>query len=233
MNLLATGHYQIFRNLPKSQSFQLLSSRKMTASSSNISPDASGVPPGYKAAIGKLQTFLLPDKVTGGDLDKKLGKAIVKAWQQDGILQIAMKDNQQALYKAANEASQRFFKKPYAQKAACIDSQSYAGYIASGEELTDGIADYSEIFTVTKDLPLDEPRVLEKWPCHGRCPWPDAELQSPMKQYMDSLGESGETLLKLTELGLDVPEGSLTGLTRDGWHHMRILRSVDAYNCPV
>ncbi|UPL03496.1 hypothetical protein LCI18_014430 [Fusarium solani-melongenae] len=191
---------------------------------SGNSVDASGIPPGYKAKVGRLQTFVLPDKVTGGDLDKKLGKAIVQAWQKDGILQIAMKESQQALYDGANQASQRFFKKPYAQKAACVDSQTYSGYIASGEELTDGIADYSEIFTVTKDLPLDESRVKEKWPCHGRCPWPDADLQIPMKQYMDSLGESGEVLLQLTELGLDVPEGSLTGLTRDGWHHMRILR---------
>ncbi|KAL6351690.1 hypothetical protein LRP88_15029 [Fusarium phalaenopsidis] len=154
---------------------------------SDKSVDASGIPPGYKAKVGQLQTFVLPDKVTGGDLDKKLGKAIVKAWQEDGILQIAMKESQQALYEGANQASQRFFKKPYAQKAACVDSQTYAGYIASGEELTDGIADYSEIFTVTKDLPLDEPRVKEKWPCHGRCPWPDADLQIPMKQYMDNM----------------------------------------------
>lgn len=50
-----------------------------------------------------------------------------------------------------------------------------------------------------------------------------------MKQYMESLGESGEVLLQLTELGLDVPEGSLTRLTRDGWHHLRILRQVARY----
>ncbi|KAG7136030.1 2-oxoglutarate-dependent ethylene/succinate-forming enzyme like protein [Verticillium longisporum] len=189
-----------------------------------VSGDPSGVPPGYKAAIGQLQTFVLPETFTSSASDVKLGKAIVAAWQKDGILQIAMKPNQQATYKAANAASKRFFSKSHAQKAACVDSQSYAGYIASGEELTDGIADYSEIFTVTKDLPLDEPRVRAKWPCHGRCPWPDVEMQEPIQRYMDSLGESGEMILKLTELGLDLPEGSLTGLTRDGWHHLRVLR---------
>ncbi|KAG7134575.1 2-oxoglutarate-dependent ethylene/succinate-forming enzyme like protein [Verticillium longisporum] len=181
-----------------------------------VSGDPSGVPPGYKATIGQLQTFVLPETFTSSASDVKLGRAIVAAWQKDGILQIAMKPNQQATYKAANAASKRFFKKSHAQKAACVDSQSYAGYIASGEELTDGIADYSEIFTVTKDLPLDEPRVRAKWPCHGRCPWPDVEMQEPIQRYMDSLGESGEMILKLTELGLDLPEGSLTGLTRDG-----------------
>ncbi|CVK86342.1 related to ethylene-forming enzyme [Fusarium mangiferae] len=102
--------------------------------------------------------------------------------------------------------------------------QTYSGYIASGEELTDGIADYSEIFTVTKDLELDEPRVVAKWPCHGRCPWPDYEMQNPMHRYMQSLGGVGETLLQLTELGLGVPQGSLTNYTEDGWHHLRILR---------
>ncbi|EWZ29366.1 hypothetical protein FOZG_16994 [Fusarium oxysporum Fo47] len=185
---------------------------------------ASDVPPGHLATTGKLQTFILPEEVSGSEEDKKLGKAIVDAWKKDGILQIAMKPEQQGLYKAANLASKRFFSKPYAQKAACIDSQTYSGYIASGEELTDGIADYSEIFTVTKDLELDEPRVVAKWPCHGRCPWPDYEMKNPMERYMNSLGESGEILLKLTELGLGVPEGSLTDYTKDGWHHMRILR---------
>ncbi|CAJ0544209.1 Ff.00g035020.m01.CDS01 [Fusarium sp. VM40] len=187
-------------------------------------PDASGIPPGHAATVGNLQTFVLPEKVSGSAEDKKLGKAIIDAWKKDGILQIAMKPEQEGLYKAANLASKRFFSKPYAQKSACIDSQTYSGYIASGEELTDGIADYSEIFTVTKDLDIDEPRVVAKWPCHGRCPWPDYEMQNPMERYMKSLGESGETLLKLTELGLDVPEGSLTDYTKDGWHHMRILR---------
>lgn len=77
---------------------------------------------------------------------------------------------------------------------------------------------------MTKDLDLSEPRVTGKWPCHGRCPWPDAEMRNPMTTYMDYLGESGEKLLSLIELGLSVPKGSLTNLTDDGWHHMRILR---------
>lgn len=230
MSLISIRPRQVLRNLAASRNLQLAPSHKMTTASFQNPPqkasDAAGIPPGYKAQVGSLQTFVLPDIVTGSEDDKKLGEDIVEALQRDGILQITMKAHQQAICKAANEASRHFFKKPHAQKAACIDSQTYAGYIASGEELTDGIADYSEIFTITKDLGLDDPRVLEKWPCHGRCPWPDADLQRPIKQYMDSLGESGETLLKLTELGLHVPEGSLTHLTRDGWHHLRMLRWV-------
>jgi isopenicillin N synthase-like dioxygenase len=187
---------------------------------------ASSMPPNYVASVGNLQTFTLPDKVTGTITDREMGKAIINAWRRDGILQIAMNPKQAALLEEAVMASKRFFRKPYNEKAACIDSQSYSGYIASGEELTDGIADYSEIFTVTKDLDLAEPRVKAKWPCHGRCPWPDAEMQEPMQTYMDYLGESGEKMLQLIEYGLDVEPGSLTKYTRDGWHHMRILRQV-------
>ncbi|KAF4342470.1 2-oxoglutarate-dependent ethylene succinate-forming enzyme [Fusarium beomiforme] len=186
--------------------------------------NASGPPPGHSVTVGNLQTFVLPNKVSNNEANRKLGKTLIEAWQKDGILQISMTSEQYALYKNANCASKRFFRKPYAQKAACIDSQTYSGYIASGEELTDGIADYSEIFTVTKDLELDEPRVVAKWPCHGRCPWPDYGMQNPMQRYMQSLGTVGETLLQLTELGLNVPEGSLTNYTQDGWHHLRILR---------
>ncbi|KAF5971443.1 2-oxoglutarate-dependent ethylene succinate-forming enzyme [Fusarium coicis] len=191
--------------------------RKMASAATAVAPapqphiptilNASGPPPGHSVTVGNLQTFILPDEVSDTEGNRKLGKALVEAWRKDGILQISMTPEQHSLYKSANYASKRFFGKPYAQKAACVDSQTYSGYIASGEELTDGIADYSEIFTVTKDLELDEPRVVAKWPCHGRCPWPDYEMQNPMQRYMQSLGGVGETLLQLTELGLGVPEG--------------------------
>ncbi|EJT78014.1 hypothetical protein GGTG_03117 [Gaeumannomyces tritici R3-111a-1] len=181
------------------------------------------MPPNHKARVGLLDTFELPAEVRGTAGDRAMGKAIVESWRRNGILQIAMSPAQEAVYAAAQQASERFFTKPPSEKHACADPQSYSGYIASGEEITDGVADYSEIFTVTKDLPLDDRRVLDNWPCHGPCPWPDADVREPMRRYMDYLDQSGEKLLKLTEYGLGVPEGSLTNLTRDGWHHMRIL----------
>ena len=78
-----------------------------------------------------------------------------------------------------------FFSLSPDQKHACVDDQSFAGYIASGEEITDGIADYSEIFTVTKVLPQTDPRVQGKRPCHGPCPWPTSRMQETMQGYMD------------------------------------------------
>ncbi|KAK2014486.1 2OG-Fe(II) oxygenase [Colletotrichum eremochloae] len=196
----------------------------------NVAKLGATMPPGHKATVAQLETFTLPDRVTGSKGDIAMGKALVEAWRRDGILQVSMNDNQRAIFNDATKASKEFFAKPHAEKAACVDSQSYSGYIASGEEITDGIADYSEIFTVTKDLDMAEPRVRAKWPCHGPVPWPDYEMKQPMTTYMDYLGESGEKLLQLTELGLNVPSGSLTNLTDDGWHHMRILRFPPTHN---
>ncbi len=42
---------------------------------------------------------------------------------------------------------------------------------------------------------------------------------------MNQLGAIGEKLLRLVALGLDLPGiDTLTSLTGDGWHHMRVLR---------
>ncbi|PKK50379.1 hypothetical protein CI102_4763 [Trichoderma harzianum] len=149
-----------------------------------------GMPPGFKAKVGRLETFTLPERVSGSVSDKAIADAMIGAWRRDGILQIGI----------------------------------YSGYIASGEEITDGIADYSEIFTVTKDLPHTDERVARGWPCHGPCPWLDQHMKAIMTRYMNDLAESGEKLLQLIEMGLDIPTGSLTRYTNDGWHHMRVLR---------
>jgi isopenicillin N synthase-like dioxygenase len=185
------------------------------------------MPSGHNARVGSLQTFTLPQNITGSQGERIMGRAMVDIWRQDGILQIATNPFGQKIQAAAMEASRRFFRKPYNEKAACVDPQSYSGYISSGEEITDGIADYSEIFTVTKDLPLYDARVRAKWPCHGPCPWPDREMKGPIETYMKWLDTEGGKLLRLIEFGLDVPEGSLTKYTQDGWHHARVLRLVN------
>lgn len=158
---------------------------------------------------------------------------MIQTWRRDGIFQISLSGDQGTVLKEAFELSKAYFKLPHTEKAKHVDGQSFSGYIASGEEITDGIADYSEIFTVTKDLPLTDPRVQNKWPCHGPCPWPNRKYEMTMQRLMDVLGESGEKLLKLTALGLDfVNLNALTDLTKDGWHHMRNLRfpQVDKTN---
>ena len=191
------------------------------------------MPPYHKATVGSLQTFVLPDAVEDNEQGRTLGKAMVEAWQKTGIFQIQMTTDQQRKLRECFQTSKDFFQLPFEKKAKFVDDQSFSGYIASGEELTDGIADYSEIFTVTKDLPESDVRVQNHWPCHGACPWPNQMYKERMDQLMNLLGQSGEKLLKLTALGLGLknPDAFLE-LTQDGWHHMRVLRfpQVDKTN---
>jgi isopenicillin N synthase-like dioxygenase len=191
------------------------------------------MPPGHQATVGYLRTFTLPEAVMGTLSDRKLGKEMIDTWRKDGIFQISMTPIQENVCEEALVQSRDFFKQPQEWKARHVDSQSFAGYIASGEELTDGIADYSEIFTVTKDLPESDSRVQAKWPCHGPCPWPDQGYKEAMENLMNQLGENGEKLLKLAALGLGLSSDTLTQLTNDGWHHMRILRWVRSHNTEV
>jgi len=171
-----------------------------------------------------LQTFKLPAEVTGTAADKSLGKQLISAWRADGIFQIRTNAEQERKTQTAMAASREFFKQPLELKSRCISDLTYSGYVASREEETAGKKDYSEIYTICKDVPESDPRVKSGWPCHGPAPWPDTAYQKSMKAFMEALGPSGETLLKLTALGLDLPITAFTDLTYDGWHHMRVLR---------
>jgi isopenicillin N synthase-like dioxygenase len=175
--------------------------------------------------MSELQTFRLPELVTGSAQDANLGAQLIRAWQADGILQVATDAAQDAATARAYTASRRFFGQPAPDKAQHVSDLTYSGYIASGEEVTAGEADYSEIFTVCKDVPEHDARVQGHWPCHGPAPWPDAEYRDAMREFMARLGEIGEKLLELTALGLGLEDrGAFTRLTQDGWHHMRVLR---------
>lgn len=56
-----------------------------------MSKAAATMPPGYKAKVGNLETFTIPESVTGSAQDKAMGKALIEAFRRDGILQIASK----------------------------------------------------------------------------------------------------------------------------------------------
>ncbi|WP_322756678.1 2OG-Fe(II) oxygenase family protein [Frankia sp. Cas3] len=173
----------------------------------------------------ELRTFHLPESVNGTESDIVLARAMMQAWRTDGIFQVATSPAQDQKTRAAIEASRRFFRMPMTVKSGCVSDLTYSGYIASGEEVTAGEADYSEIFTVCKDVARDDARVEGQWPCHGPAPWPDADYQRSMQAFMDEVGTFGERLLKLTALGLGAADiDALTQLTDDGWHHMRVLR---------
>nr|CAG9611384.1 oxidoreductase [Frankia sp. Cj5] len=185
----------------------------------------SRTPTQKETELNELQTFHLPEFIDGTESDRALARAMVRAWRSDGIFQIATSPAQDQKTQAAIESSKRFFRLPMKAKSQCVSELTYSGYIASGEEVTAGEADYSEIFTVCPDIALDDARVQARWPCHGPTPWPDAEYQRSMRVFMDELGRVGEKLLKLTALGLELDDtDALTRLTADGWHHMRVLR---------
>lgn len=173
----------------------------------------------------ELQTFHLPDSISGTPSDTDLARQMIQAWRRDGIYQVATDAIQNRKTESAFEASRRFFRMPLERKAECISDLTYSGYIASGEEVTAGEADYSEIFTVCKDVPMEDACVQARWPCHGPAPWPDEGYRQSMQELMDALGAIGERLLQLTALGLGLEDiHALTELTRNGWHHMRVLR---------
>jgi 2-oxoglutarate dioxygenase / 2-oxoglutarate/L-arginine monooxygenase/decarboxylase len=172
-----------------------------------------------------LQTFRLPDTVSGTESDIQLGHHLVRAWQTDGIFQVATDPGQDRITLDALEASRRFFRLPMEVKALHVSDLTYSGYIASGEEVTAGEADYSEIFTICPDVAVDDPRVRQRWPCHGPVPWPSPAYKQHMQAFMGQLGAIGQRLLRLIALGLDLADiDALTRLTNDGWHHMRVLR---------
>ncbi|MFE9631184.1 hypothetical protein [Streptomyces sp. NPDC006463] len=95
------------------------------------------------------------------------------------------------------------------------------------DRATAGERDASEIFTVTPDLPAGS-----GLPCHGPAPCPDSGHRAAMEAYPAGVGGPGERLLRLVALGLGLGLGSdgagpgtgPAGLTRGGWHHMRVLR---------
>lgn len=171
-----------------------------------------------------LRTFQLPAEVTGSIWDIALGVELVRTWQADGILQVATGSVADAVAAAALRESRRFFARPLPEKTALVSDLTYAGYVASGEEETAGEKDFSEIFTVCKDLPLSDPRVRAGWPCHGPAPWPDPVYRDVMTALMSQFSLIGDKILKLTALGLGLDMNALTDLAADGWHHMRVLR---------
>jgi isopenicillin N synthase-like dioxygenase len=171
-----------------------------------------------------LQTFTLPGSVSGQAPDRELADQLIRAWRRDGIFQVAMSPSLEGTTERAFEASRRFFRLPWEAKSRCVSDLSYSGYIASGEEVTAGEADFSEIFTVTPEVPLTDWRVHARWPCHGPTPWPDEGYRQDMTAFTGALGTVGERLLQLTALGLGLELDALTRLTRNGWHHMRVLR---------
>ncbi|MER5928894.1 2-oxoglutarate and iron-dependent oxygenase domain-containing protein [Streptomyces sp. NPDC002054] len=143
-------------------------------------------------AMAAFSTFRVPERVAGSAADRRLGQRMIRAWQEDGIFQVVRDAGLEERTAAAMGAAREFFRLPPAEKAACVNDLSYSGYIASGEELTAGLRDHPEIFTITRDFAPSHPRVRGGLPCHGPVPWPCEAFRAAMEAYLGGVGGLGE-----------------------------------------
>nr|VFK55271.1 MAG: Isopenicillin N synthase [Candidatus Kentron sp. TUN] len=175
--------------------------------------------------MSDLKTFYLPESVNGTALDIDLARKMIQAWRTDGAFQVAMTKIQREKSENAFAVNKWFFHMPNEFKSQFINDITYSGYTASGEELTADEKDYSEVFSIFKDIPIDDVRTQAHWPCHGPVPWPNVEYKKSIQAYMDELNSLGNDLLKLIALGLKLDNiDALTNLAKDGWCHIRALR---------
>nr|VFJ88583.1 MAG: Isopenicillin N synthase [Candidatus Kentron sp. H]VFJ90676.1 MAG: Isopenicillin N synthase [Candidatus Kentron sp. H]VFJ96839.1 MAG: Isopenicillin N synthase [Candidatus Kentron sp. H] len=175
--------------------------------------------------MADLQNFHLPESISGTQSDRDLGREMIQAWRTDGAFRIAMSGIQSKKSEDAFAASRRFFRGSIEFKSQYLDDLTYSGYAASGEEITAGERDYPEVFTICRDIPVEDARVRAHWPCHGPVPWPDAEYRESLQTYLNELGSVGDRLLQLVALGLALKDmDALLALAKDGWHHLRALR---------
>lgn len=171
-----------------------------------------------------MKTFFLPEIVVGSKAEVNLARDMLHVWRTDGIFQVFIDREQGEKTAKAMKAGRHFFAKPPEFKRRHVSDLTYSGYIASGEEITGQEKDHPEIFTICPDIPADDWRVEQQWPCHGPVPWPDKNYQINMLALMAMLGEIGDKILRLVALGLGQKIDALTSLTQDGWHHLRVLR---------
>jgi isopenicillin N synthase-like dioxygenase len=82
-----------------------------------------------------------------------------------------------------------------------------------------------EAFQFRRPLAEDDPGLLAGKPLHGRIPWPKAmpDLKARMMAYYDKVDALGYEMLKLFELALDLPDGTLKAYFKKDMNSLRIL----------
>lgn len=179
--------------------------------------------------MSKLQTFVIPSEITGSENDVKIGRKIIEAWKNDGILQVARTPAEDEITRRAYQANRKYFQLPFATKKECVSDLTYSGYVAIGEEKKGGDAgDFPEVFTVFEDIPLDDARVQNGWPGHGPIPWPEADgiesIKKGLLEYKNMCSDLGHRMLQLTALGLEWEIDDITEKARKPWNYMRVLK---------
>jgi isopenicillin N synthase-like dioxygenase len=157
-----------------------------------------------------LQTFDI--NVSHLNEKREMGKQIIQAFQEDGIINVRV-DSISNVIKDAFSVSKFFFNNDSLENKLKL----YNKYSYSGEEVTAGEKDAAEIFTVCKDIPINDPSVV------SNIPWPNENFENKVNNYMYHMSLIGSKLLPLIALGLDLDEQWFDKYTQDPWTHMRIL----------
>lgn len=92
----------------------------------------------------------------------------------------------------------------------------------TGKSLSENL---QEAFQFRRPLAANDPDLMAGKPLHGRIPWPAAmpDLQPRMMAYYDKVDRLGYEMLKLFELALDMPEGTLKQYFKKDMNSLRIL----------
>ncbi|KAI3417509.1 hypothetical protein GPALN_016369 [Globodera pallida] len=175
-----------------------------------------------------MSFFCVPKQV--GVEDKSLGAEMVKAWRKDGFFYINIDTEQDKLLTRAFGASRSFMKKPVEYKRLCINDLSFSGYYVGNEYTIDAEnngrhIEAWETYNICKDLPMDDRRVIDKWPCHGPVPWPSAVsgYRNTMQSWLNELGQIGTSVVELIALALGLNRTTISALCVDGWHRLQTL----------
>ncbi|HEV2347700.1 MAG TPA: 2-oxoglutarate and iron-dependent oxygenase domain-containing protein [Actinocrinis sp.] len=173
-----------------------------------------------------MHTFRLPIESAEAPADPSLGPSLLRSWQTDGVFQLELDDVHANGTTRAIRAGRDFFALPDRVKRYFVSDLTYSGYVARGEHVPGAADSGVESFTVCPDLAYDDARVLAGWPGHGPVPWPYDAFRTRMLDFAAVAGKIAQRLLGLLEPVLAVASGSLTDLGRDGWHHLRVARTL-------
>jgi 2-oxoglutarate dioxygenase / 2-oxoglutarate/L-arginine monooxygenase/decarboxylase len=175
-----------------------------------------------------LRTFFIPSQVTDCTADRELAHMMIRTWRTDGAFQVFADEAVVNAQHRAFTASERFFRQPLDIRRRHVSELSFSGFVAEGDSCSGQHADATEAFVSCKDIALHDTRVLARWPGHGPVPWPDAEFRDSLQAFSVLLARLGDSLLKLTALGLGVPKRLFTAGTQDGFHTLRAHRFAAA-----
>jgi len=173
------------------------------------------------------RTLDLPKHVQDCPEHRQLGKEMIKVWQEEGIFQIKLDTVvQKNIFKNTNIASHKFFDElSVEEKRKFVREDNYSGYTGSMEEVTGAYKDTPEVFTIFKDIPVEDLRCKNKWPLHGPVPWPSEEFKQAYTDYTNLILGKGNRVLQLISLGLGLENmNTLVDLTNDGCYNIRVMK---------